>query len=185
MSSFVRLRREDTALLMIDMQERLLPAVADQEEIMKNSHKLLSAAPVLQLPAMYTEQYPKGIGPTVKSLLDILPEGTDRFEKTAFSCCDQPGFLEKLDAMGRPVTVLFGIETHICVLSTAMDLVRSGRRAVLAADAGGSRTARNKELALNAMSSIGVSVLPTETIISQLLGASGTAEFKALLPLFK
>jgi nicotinamidase-related amidase len=173
---------------MVDVQERLLPSISGSGAVLENGVRLLKTAAELALPVLYTEQYPKGIGATaaeLSSILAALPEGARRFEKTAFSCCDEPGFPVAFQAAEREVTVMFGIESHICVLSTVRDLLERGRKIVLAADACGSRSPENHRLALDAARAWGAAVLPTETVVYQLLGRSGTPEFKALLPLFK
>jgi nicotinamidase-related amidase len=170
---------------MIDIQERLLPSIDRHEAVVRNGVRLLKAADLLSLPVLYTEQYPKGIGPTEASLLDALPKGSKRFEKVTFSCCEEPGFLENFEATMRSVTVAFGTECHICVLSTVEDLLDRGRKIVVAADASGSRTPDNHAWALETLRSCGALVLPTETIVYQLLGRSGTPDFKSMLPFFK
>ena len=180
-----RLRRDSAHFLMIDVQERLLPAIADHETIRRNTLKLARAAGVLGVPFCYTEQYPKGLGSTDGEILEALPEGVHRFEKNTFSCCDEEGFDEILERQPRPVTVLFGIETHICVLATALDLLERKRQIVVAADACGSRSPSHADLAMDAMRNAGALVLPVETVIYHIMGRSGTPEFKALLPLFK
>ncbi|MDR1622413.1 MAG: isochorismatase family protein [Synergistaceae bacterium] len=181
----LRLHKEETSFLMIDVQERLLPSIHRREEVVQNAVRLMKVAEVLSLPVLYTEQYPKGIGSTEASVLAALPQGTRRFEKMTFSCCEEPDFLGIFEATMRPVTVVFGTETHICVLSTTEDLLDRGRKIVIAADACGSRTPDNYSLALATLRSCGALVLPTETVVYQLLGRSGTPEFKAMLPLFK
>lgn len=184
MSTF-RLRRNSAQLLMIDIQERLLPAIHNHETIHRNVLKLARAADVLKIPFCYTEQYPKGLGATDGALLQALPQGVVRFEKNAFSCCDEEGFEAVVEAQNRPIVVLFGIETHICVLATALDLLESGHRVAVAADACGSRLKEHSTLALNVMRSAGALILPVETVIYHIMERSGTPEFKALLPLFK
>ncbi|MDI9388535.1 MAG: isochorismatase family protein [Synergistota bacterium] len=183
--SIFRLRRDSTQFLMIDVQQRLLPAISNSEEIHGNILKLARAADVLGVPFLYTEQYPRGLGPTDEVLLRALPEGSPRFEKTSFSCCDEEGFEAVLESRGKPDVALFGIETHICVLATVLDLLGRGTRVAVVADACGSRYAGNSSMALDAMRSAGALVLPTETAIYHLMGRSGTPEFKELLPLFK
>jgi nicotinamidase-related amidase len=181
----LRLRKEETSLLMIDVQERLLPSIDRRGAVIQNVIRLLKTAEVLSLPVLYTEQYPKGIGSTEASVLAALPEGARRFEKMTFSCCEEPDFPGIFEATMRPVTVVFGTESHICVLSTTEDLLDRGRKVVIAADACGSRTSENHNLALATLRSCGALVLPTETVVYQLLGRSGTPEFKTMLPLFK
>jgi nicotinamidase-related amidase len=181
-----RLCRDETFFLMIDVQERLLPSIESPDAMVQNGVRLLKAAEALSLPVLWTEQYPRGIGATVAPLMESIPASAVRLEKMTFSCCDEPGFTEKLRELKRPTVVMFGIETHICVLSTAMDLIKNeGYNVVFAADACGSRTRENHNLALEAARSCGALIIPTETVVYQLLGRSGTAEFKGLLPLFK
>lgn len=183
--ALLRLRRDSAHFLMIDVQERLLPAISGHEAIHRNILKMERAAAVMNIPFCFTEQYPKGLGGTAAEILASLPEGALRFEKSTFSCCDEEGFNDIVDRQGRPVTVLFGIETHICVLATVLDLLELNRQVIVAADACGSRSPEHAVLAMDAMRGAGALVLPVETIIYHMMGRSGTPEFKALLPLFK
>jgi len=180
-----RVRRESARMVMVDVQERLLPAIFGFESVRRNTVKLARAAQVMSVPFFYTEQYPKGLGPTDSEILAAIPRDAPRFEKTSFSCCDEEGFESLLASRDRPVTVIFGIETHICILATVLDLLEKGRSVVLAADACGSRDPEKSDMALAAMSDAGALVVPSETVIYHLMGRSGTPEFKELLPLFK
>lgn len=180
-----RLRRDEVRLLMIDVQERLLPVISGREAIVRNAVRLAKAAAVLAVPFFYTEQYPKGIGGTDGTIAAALPETARRLEKMHFSCCSEENFDAFLAQQPRPVTVLFGIESHICVLGTALDMIARGHRIAVAADACGSRSPENHALAVEAMRAAGAPVIPTETVVYHMLGRSGTPEFKALLPLFK
>ena len=178
-------------LLMVDIQERLIPAMYNKDEVLSNSAKLLTAARELSVPAIISEQYPKGIGSTVPELKALIPEGSTAIDKVEFSCCANSGFGDaflnlRFNSGTKDTAILFGIETHICVLGTALDLQEKyNLNVVVAADACGSRSRENHTLALEAMRSAGVFVVPTETVIYQLLGKAGTPHFKALLPLFK
>ena len=178
-------------LLMIDMQERLLPAIFNKEEITKNATLILKAARELSVPAIVSEQYPKGIGATIPELKDLIPEGSTMMEKEEFSCCSAPTFGDaflnlNFNSGTKDTVILFGVETHICVLSTAMQLLEKyNLNVVIAADACGSRTEKNHTLALEAAKSIGCLVVPTETVIYQMLEKAGTPQFKALQPLLK
>ena len=179
--------------IMIDLQEHLLPAIFNKDEIVKNSTKLLTSARELSVPLIVTEQYPKGIGRTVSELKNLIPDNVDVVEKTEFSCCAAQGFSDAFlnmkfnsDSGVKDTAILFGIESHICVLATAIDLIEKyNLNVVIAADSCGSRTEQNHNLALNAARDIGCFVVPTETIIYNMLEKSGTSQFKALLPLFK
>ncbi len=183
-----RLRASSSFLLMVDIQERLLPAIANRDAVLQNSVRLLTAARELNLPLIVTEQYPKGIGPTVPELAALIPEGAPVLSKASFSCCGAPSFDEALEdclSQGRSTAVLFGVETHICVLATAMDLLERGVSVALAADACGSRSPDNHALGLEAARDCGALIIPTETVVYHILGEAGTPQFKALLPLFK
>ncbi len=176
---------------MIDIQEKLLPVINNHDKILNNAIKLLSAANVLKVPSIVSEQYPKGIGKTVKELKNLLPADLETLEKIEFSVCANEKFGDaflnlKFDSGSRDSVILFGVESHICVLGTAIDLIEKYNLNVfVAADACGSRDPENHNLALNSMRDIGCFVVPTETIIYHMLGKAGTPEFKKLLPLFK
>ena len=180
-----RLRKENAAMLMIDVQEKLLPVITGNDEIVMNIVKLMKAAKVLEIPVIYTEQYPKGIGSTVSPLLEALPDKAARFEKNTFSCCDELGFNEKLRGLNPSLIIVFGIESHICVLATIMDILPQGIKVVIAADACGSRNPLHHDLAMEEARACGASILPTESIVYHMLLRSGTQEFKTLLSLFK
>lgn len=179
------LRAGDTSLLMIDMQERLLPVIHDHGPIIENAVRLLTAAREMSLPVIVTEQYPKGIGPTTSELAELIPPGSPVLAKVSFSCCGAPGFDAALVATGRSTVVAFGVETHVCVLTTVMDLLARGYRVVLAADACGSRAHERHVMGIDAARDLGALVVPTETVVYQMLGRAGTPQFKALLPLFR
>lgn len=179
-------------LVMIDIQERLMPAIFNKEEVTANSKKLLISARELSIPVIVSEQNPKGLGATIPELSEILPEGSHTFQKNEFSCCDNPAFgdaflnMRFTSGTTKDTAIVFGVETHICVLSTVLHLLNDyGLNVVVAADASGSRTEANHVLGLEALRSTGSLVVPSETVIYQLLRRAGTPEFKKLLPLFK
>ena len=178
-------------LLMIDIQERLLPAIFNKDEIIKNSVRILTAAKELSIPMIVTEQYPKGIGSTISELKNLIPEDVSILEKIEFSCCANPGFGDAVLNLNfnngtKDTVILFGIESHICVLATAIELLEKyNLNVVIAADACGSREEKNHLLALDAARSLGCLVVPAETVIYHMLEKAGTPQFKALLPLFK
>lgn len=179
------LTKDRAVVLAVDIQERLLPAIANKENLEENCLRILKTAAVLRMPVLYTEQYPKGLGRTVSSLKQFIPDTVEPFEKMAFSCCDETGFCETLKKQNCATVIVFGIETHICVLFTIADLLSQGYKIVLAADACGSREIKNHHKALEVIQSWGALVLPTESIVYRLIGAAGSPEFRALLPLFK
>ncbi len=180
----VILSAKNSVFLLIDFQEKILPAISNREQVLFESERLLRAASVLKIPVLATEQYPKGLGKTVQPLSSLFDHSL-LVTKNAFSCFDAEGFEELLERQNRRTVVLFGIESHICVFTTAMDLKRRGFEAVVAVEACGSRKVEHHKLAMRNLLAAGVAVLPVETVIYQLIYRSGTPEFKALLPLFK
>lgn len=178
------LSAQRSVLVVVDVQERLLPAVRDQERIVRNTGLLLRAARELAVPVLVSEQYPKGLGPTVASLKELVPDGA-MVEKITFSCTGEPAFLDRLDDIGRDQLVLCGTEAHVCVLQTALGLAAAGRSVFLVADATGSRDPRNAELALARMRMNGVQVVSTEMVVFEWMERAGTPAFKALSALIK
>jgi nicotinamidase-related amidase len=176
-----------STLLLVDMQERLLPAMAGGAEAEARCAILLKAATALGVPVTVSEQYPKGLGHTVAGLKGEI--GTAPvFEKLAFSCWKHRPLKDHLIAQfeaGRPLVILAGIEAHVCVMQTAADLAAAGFGVFAVADAMASRAAASHSLALERMRQHGVQVVNTEMVVFELLGQAGTAEFKALSALVR
>lgn len=181
------LTRERTALVVLDVQERLFHAMdADhREEVMRNIKVLTTSARRLRLPILVTEQYPKGLGHTLQELVDTLGPGVEPIEKVTFSCCGVDEFRARLEAAGARHVVLTGIEAHVCVLLSALDLLGRGYRVHVAADAVTSRTQANWRLAMDQLRQAGVVVTSTETVLFQLLRQGGTDEFRELAQLIR
>ena len=174
---------EQSALLVIDIQERLAPAMQGIDDVIKNTKTLLRAATLLEAPVLVSEQYPKGLGITVPDLRPMISEGT--IEKISFSCMGEADFAERFTSLGRGQAVVAGIESHVCVLQTVMDLLASGIQVFVVSDATSSRTTANCELALRRMQAAGAEIVSTEMVVFEWLGQAATAEFKELLPLVK
>lgn len=173
-----RLDREDTAILIVDIQERLAKAMNSERlaRVLNRTAALAQGARTLGLPVLYTEQYPKGLGPTHASLLPLL-EGAPRFEKLQFSSA-RP---EVLSALGtRRHVLIAGMEAHICVLQTARDLLEKGFHPVILRDAVLSRTDEDREAGFALVRELGATVTTVEAALFELLGAAGTPEFKAI-----
>lgn len=179
--------RERTALLIIDFQERLMAAMPAEiaAKVLRNAAILAEVAKEFSLPVISSEQYPKGLGQTVPELRSALPEGQAPFEKVVFSCCAAPGFDSFQDALGGRDVILCGSETHVCVLQTALDLLESGHRVYVAADATCSRARLNWKLGLELMQQAGAVIGSTEIFAFGLLGAAGTEQFKRISKLVK
>ncbi|RMF94218.1 MAG: isochorismatase family protein [Nitrospinota bacterium] len=177
------LERAHTGLVIIDMQERLLAVMPTEERsrVLQNILLLITLSRELHLPLFLTEQYPKGLGRTIAEITDAV-SGVSPLEKLTFSACQTPAFLETLQAAQVHNLILTGIETHICVLQTALDLCHLGYQVHIPADATCSRQRDNWQIGLRLMERGGGIVTSTEAVIFQLLQQAGTAEFKAMLP---
>lgn len=180
----MRIQKNDTLALVIDFQERLYPLIDSHEQLTRNVPLLLEGLGVLGIPVVLTEQYRKGLGPTVPFLAEKLP-GVEPLEKLSFSCCDEPSMMERIERSGKRTIVLCGIETHICVLQTAIDLVERGYHPVVVADCVSSRTACNKQIGLERMKQEGVRITSYESVLFELCRVAGTDVFKAISKLVK
>ena len=172
------IRAEDSALLVIDVQERLLPVIDGGEEVMRNITWLTRIATRLGVPVMASEQYPAGLGPTVPELRAALPLHTIP-EKTHFSCV-AGGCLESFEALSRRQIVVTGIETHVCVLQTALELRERGVEVFVVADCVASRRPYDREMALARMRGEGVQIVTGEMVVFEWLRQAGTPLFKEI-----
>lgn len=182
------LRRGRSALVAIDLQERLMPAIADGEAVAKAAGSLIDAARMLGVPVVATEQYPKGLGPTVPAIAGCLPDDAPVVVKLTFSAARNRDFTAQIDALaaeGRDHLVICGVESHVCVLQTAAALHARGSAIHLAVDACGSRRAASKDAALARCRAMGISCVTTEMVLFEWLEAAGTDEFKAVSALVK
>ncbi len=178
------LLRNRAALVVVDVQSKLLAKMEEKEELLKNCKLLTAAAQELSVPIVVTEQYPKGIGQTDGELLETISE-PEVIEKDTFSCFGESKFERSLTSKETRHLILCGIESHVCVYQTALHALDFGFSVFVTADAVSSRKEQHKEWALAALNSAGCTVVPTETVVFQLLERCGTKEFKALLPLIK
>ena len=183
----MRLERAGTSLLVVDVQERLFPAMdADhREEVMRNIKVLATAARRLSLATVVTEQYPKGLGHTLPELRDTLGAGVEPIAKVDFSCAEVEPVRAALEKAGTRAIVLTGIQAHVGVLMSALDLLAQGHAVHVAADAVTSRTQASWRLAMAQLRQAGAVVTTTETILFQLLGRADTEEFRELAQLIR
>jgi len=165
----------DTGLLVIDVQEKLMTRIPGAEALIRNIAFLIDGARLLQMPVQATEQYPKGLGVTVPELAKRLP---DRPDKLDFSCCAVPAVVEGFHRAARPKVVLAGIETHVCVQKTALDLLSLGFRVYLPIDAVASRFAVDREVALRRLEHAGAILTTTETAVFEWVGGAAHPQFK-------
>lgn len=176
--------RDNSLLLIVDIQEKLAPAIFEADTVTANSLRLLRASDQLSVPAFVSEQYVRGLGPS----LDVIRQAAGHarfFEKTHFSCAAEPGVLDLLRATGRRQIILTGTETHVCVLQTACGLLEAGFQVFLVVDASSSRTPENRSAAVERLRAIGVHGVTTEMVLFEWLHKAGTDEFRSLLPLIK
>ncbi|MBT6117087.1 MAG: hydrolase [Rhodospirillaceae bacterium] len=172
------------ALLLVDMQEKLLPAMDAAGPVVENCAILLKAADRLGVPLIVSEQYPKGLGPTVPPLDALIPAEA-KSSKTHFSCAADPGLSARFDALDRRQVVIAGVEAHVCVLQTALGLAGRGFEVFVAADATTARRPENKALALERLRAAGVQPVATEMVLFEWMGQAGTPVFKDLSGLIK
>ena len=178
------LDRHEAGLVVVDIQERLLPVIAGKEAMLQNAVRLIKGAAILRLPVLVTEQYPKGLGKTVQDVVDALAL-LSPFEKLTFSACGSDTFMASLKSQNRSQIVLCGIEAHVCVLQTCLDLIAEGFRVFVAADAFASRAPENRLLALDRMQSAGAAIISTGMALFEMLEQAGTPEFKQIRDLVK
>jgi nicotinamidase-related amidase len=179
-----RLRKAESALLVIDIQERLLPAIFERERVVQNAVRLIKGAAILGIPIFATEQYRKGLGATVSEVAAALGEVAPA-EKLAFSACGAADLSAALK--GRKITsvILCGIESHVCVCQTSLDLLDANYCVFVVADAVSSRTPENHRIGLERMRDSGAVIASTEMVLFELLEKARTEEFKSILPLVK
>ncbi|MCD8124475.1 MAG: hydrolase [Lachnospiraceae bacterium] len=180
-----RMECEKTQAVMIDMQERLLPAMERQTEVREKTEMLLRGLQILEIPVTVTQQYTRGLGPTAETLREAA--GTNEYvEKLSFSCFPEPAFREALEAHSeRPSVILFGVETHVCVMQTALDLLADGWDVFLVCDCVDSRRGSDREIALRRMEAAGVVLTTAESALFELLGRAGSDTFKRISKLVK
>lgn len=169
--------RSDTGLLVIDVQGKLMEKIPGKEGIIRRIGQLIVGAKILGVPVQATEQYPKGLGPTVPELSAELPA---RLEKLSFSCGEVPEVAAFFKSKNVKKVLLAGVEAHVCVMQTALDLIAQGFQVYLAADAAGSRHAKDLELGLRRMERSGVILTTAEAALFEWTERAGTPEFKQI-----
>ncbi len=170
-----RLTAGNTTLLIVDVQEKLLPAIPDGDRLVSNVAFLLDTAALVDLPVRVTEQYPKGLGATVAALSGKLP--AERPAKKSFSCCGAPGLVDSLDAH-RPWILLAGMETHVCVSQTAFDLLDRGYRVAIPVDGVSARFRQDHDTALSRLREAGALLTTVEAVGFEWLGSADHPRFR-------
>ncbi|HYJ58909.1 MAG TPA: hydrolase [Methyloceanibacter sp.] len=180
--------RDKSQLLLIDVQDRLLGAISGKDRVVERCVRLVRAARLLGIPITLSEQYPQGLGPTVDPIREAVANAGFVVDKVEFSCMRSEPLRDRLHELrrqGRPQIVIGGIEAHVCVLQTAIDLEAQGFEAFVVADAIGSRSKVNRKLAINRLAKAGADVVDSEMVLFEWLERAGTPEFKELQTLIK
>ncbi|MBX7056975.1 MAG: isochorismatase family protein [Leptospirales bacterium] len=187
----MRVLLSESCGLLIDVQERLLPAIHNSPALLDSIGLLLRGLSLLGAPLLVSEQYRKGLGPTVTTLQDCLQQNgygeslQAAIDKTSFSCCGHSGFVQKLEGLQRRSVILMGIESHVCVQQTAIDLLTAGYTVVVVADCVASRRPEHKDLALHRLRHEGAIVTSAESLLFELCREAGTERFKAISALVR
>lgn len=182
--AIARLPASRTALLVVDVQERLLPHMHNRQIVLRQCCRLVDGMAALNRPILVTEQYRAGLGGTVAELAGKLGGAVCNLEKLRFSACLEP-IADHLRKLGATAVVVCGIEAHVCVLQTCLDLAERGYVTAVAVDAIGSRRASDQEAAVQRLVQAGVLPTTVESCLLELVGEAGTAAFKAVLPVIK
>ena len=180
------LEAEQCALVVIDIQQKLLPPIFQKEQLIRNAQLLIRTADILKIPTLLSTQYSKGLGETLHEIASLLP-GTEAIDKTLFSCFSSDAFCTLLKRLPghRTTLLLCGMESHICVAQTALSALREGYLVHVASDAVSSRTEWNWKIGLDRMRAAGAIISSTEMMIYELMRSSSSTAFKELLPHLK
>ena len=178
------LTRDDTALVIVDVQGKLATLMHDQPSLYKNLVAMVSGARELALPVLWMEQIPHKLGPSIPEIVELLPE-QNPVSKSSFSCYGEPAFVSALEQTNKKTVLIVGIEAHICVYQTAMDLCRSGYEVEVVSDAVSSRSETSKSVALDKMASAGIGITCTEMALFELMKTAEAPEFRAVAKLIK
>lgn len=180
----MRITKEKSVALVIDIQEKLVPVMHGQDLLLKNGRMLLEGMNILEIPVLVTQQYTKGLGETVTEISSAIRDFS-YIEKRDFSCCGEPAVMAELSRLGALTVIIFGIESHVCVLQTVLDLKEAGYRPIVVADAISSRHPMNLELAKERFRYEGVMMTSVESLLFELTGSSAAPEFRAISRLVK
>lgn len=181
----LKINREDAVLVAIDFQERLMPAMKNNKELEEKMVKLTKGCRVMGLPILTTQQYTKGLGETVAEIKEAMGDQFCPIEKTSFSAMGEPEFVKALEATGKKTVILTGIEAHVCVQQTGLDLLESGYRVFLVTDAVASRDNNDKKYAQRRISDAGATGTTYEAVLFELVGGAREEGFKQISAIVK
>lgn len=174
----------NTLLILVDVQGRLAHSMDGKERLFANLQRLIKGALVLDLPIIWMEQYPQGLGPTIPEIAQLLPD-RQPIAKTSFSCCGCDAFMQALRAAGRSQALVAGIEAHVCIYQTTLDLLGLGYHVEVVTDAVSSRTAENRQIGLQRMRAAGAALTSVEMALFELLRVAEGQRFKEIQAIVK
>lgn len=180
----MRIKRENCTGLIIDIQEKLFPVIAEKEDLVAKCRILIEGLLILNIPVVATQQYTKGLGSTIPEISSLF-DPFSFIEKASFSCFDEPAYLSSLEQSGKRNVLICGIESHVCVLQTAIDLMENGFQPIVISDCTSSRDLNEKQIALQRFALEGIHVSTAESILFELTRYSTAAEFRAISKLVK
>lgn len=174
----------DCCLIVVDVQGKLAQRMVDKETLFKNIQILIQSARILEVPILWCQQVPEALGPTAPEIAEMLA-GNEPIDKACFSCWGAATFRDRLQGLGRKQALICGIETHVCIYQTALDLLREGFEPSVIADAVSSRTSENKRIALDRMATEGIHIVGTEMVLFELLRTAEHPQFRQIARLVK
>lgn len=180
----MHIRLEDAVAMVIDIQEKLVPAIYNKDEVVRKNVQLLNGLKAVGCPVIFTQQYTKGLGMTVPELVETQ-DNFQYLEKMTYSCLDTQEIKDTLEKLGKKTVIISGLETHICVMQTVRDLIAEGYQVYLIADAISSRTEFNYQIGMERMKQEGAVISSVESVLFELLVKAGTPEFKVISKLIK
>lgn len=180
----MRIKKENSIAVVIDVQRRLYPFISENEKLTDNIVRLIKGIKALKIDIFVTVQYLKGLGDTIDPVKEALGD-YQHLEKSSFSCCGDTEFMKKLKEKGKKNVIICGIESHVCVLQTALDLIANGFQPVLIEDCVSSRNQNDKRIAVERMRQEGAVISTYESILFELLEVSGTETFKEISKIVK
>ncbi|MFN8670893.1 MAG: hydrolase [Candidatus Sericytochromatia bacterium] len=181
----MRILKDDTVAVLVDIQEKLFPFISDNQKLVENCIKLIKGLELLEVPLIVTEQYTKGLGKTIPELQEVVGNNYNPIEKIDFSCCGSEEFFQKLEQLNKRNIILMGIEAHVCVLQTAIDLTESGFNVIVIEDCISSRKLNDKTIALKRFTHEGCFISTYESILLELCRKAGNDVFKSISKLIK
>lgn len=181
----MRIYRDDTVLVVVDIQEKILKVIDEIDSVLDKSKKLIAGFKVLNIPILVSEQYPKGLGITEASIIDVLGEFYNPIEKREFSCAQNINFFDVLKKTHKKNVVLIGVESHVCVLQSAIDLIAEGFNVIIPVDCVSSRTKLDKKYAIKRMNKEGVYITTYEALLMELTQGAHKPYFKLISKIIK